>query len=106
MDLGMLFRLESKPGNENDLARAIAGPLAAGLDELSLSGWQAVRFSGTSFGLWVAYTDSNRLGDEVAALLRDELLDLLDATPSLESFDVLAASWLSRARSEIPPRAP
>jgi hypothetical protein len=100
MTYGLLFRLEARPATAEDLARALQTTLARALEELPLAGWYTVRFGGTSFGVFAAFRDvdaeEGHVGDQVAAAIRVNVGELVDGTPGVESFDVLAGGIESR----------
>jgi hypothetical protein len=99
---GLLFRLTATGSTEDDVARALEDGPPAGLEDLPLTAWYAVRFDMTRFGVLVAFRDREgqeaHVGDRVAAWLRDDLAPLLGAPPEVEGFDVLAAAGAATAR--------
>ena len=95
MTVGLLFRIEAKPGNEDDVARLLENELPDVFDQLSLTAGYAVRFVATTFGIVVTFDDDagtdGAIGNHIAAWLRDSAQGLLLGTPTVEGFDVLAA---------------
>lgn len=92
---GLLFRVEAKPGRENDVARFMSEELPLVFDDLPTTDWAAVRFGIADFGVYDTFpvADGQRahVGDRIAAALRDHAA-LFDGTPSVEGFEVLAAA--------------
>jgi hypothetical protein len=92
---GLLFRVEAKPGREDDVARFLSEELPLVFDDLPTTDWAAVRFGMSHFGVYDTFdvADGQRahVGDRIAATLREHEA-LFEGTPRVEGFDVLAAA--------------
>ena len=98
--VGLLVRLEAKPGQEQALEDFVRGALPLAQQELSTPVWFALKLGPSTFGIFDAFTDdSNRkahLTGQIAAALMAKAGELLSEAPSIEHVDVLAskmAGW-------------
>jgi hypothetical protein len=93
---GLLFRFEARLGKENEVARFLGEELPAMLEDLPTADWAAVRFGPLDFGVFDTFPiyegERSHPGDRIAAALREREAELFEATPSVESFDVLASA--------------
>jgi hypothetical protein len=91
--LGLVFRFESKWESEDEVATYMEETFPAAMDGLPTEWWRAVRFDTTTFGVIADFSDAaaerEHVGDLIAEALRD-IEDLLEAPPTVASFDVLA----------------
>jgi quinol monooxygenase YgiN len=93
--VGLLVRLEAKPGQESALAAFLEGGLALAREEPETTAWFALRIGPKTFGIFDAFAaDSGRrahLQGRIAAALMAKASELLSEPPQIESVDVLAA---------------
>lgn len=92
--VGLLVRLEAKPGKEAEVENFLKGGLALVQDEPETTIWFAIRMGQSTFGIFDAFpSDSGRqahLSGRVAAALMAKASDLLAQPPVIENVDVLA----------------
>ena len=95
MMVALLFRLEAKPGKEQEVAELVSGGLPMFEEEPATAAWFGLRFGVTTFGIFDAFPDEAgrqaHLADRVAAALKENA-HLFEETPSIETADVLAAT--------------
>ena len=95
MTVGLLVRLEAKPGREADLEAFLRGAAPLVQEEPATLVWFAVRLGKSTFGIFDAFPDEAgrqaHLGGRVADALGEYAPTLLAAPPVLERVDVLAA---------------
>lgn len=95
VDLGLLVRLEAKPGKEEEVENFLRGGLAVVEEEPATIAWFAIRLGPTTFGIFDAFPDEGgrqaHLTGRVAAALMAKAPDLLAQPPAIEKVDVLAA---------------
>lgn len=93
--VGLLVRLEAKPGKESALAEFLTGGLALALKEPETTVWFALRFGPKTFGIFDAFPGEPgrqaHLSGPIAAALMEKAPDLLAQPPTIERVDVLAA---------------
>ncbi len=93
--VGLLVRLEAKPGKEKDVDAFLRGGLAVVEGEPATLTWFAIRLGPTTFGIFDAFPDEARrqahLTGRVAAALNDKGSELFAQPPTIEKVDVLAA---------------
>ena len=93
--VGLLVRLEAKPGKADDVAALLEAALAAVNAEDATIVWFALRTGPSTFAIFDAFADESgrkaHLAGAVAAALVAKAPDLLSAPPSIEPADVLAA---------------
>lgn len=92
--VGLLVRLEAKPGKEAEVENFLKSGLALVQDEPETTVWFAIRMGQSTFGIFDAFpSDSGRqahLSGRVAAALMAKASDLLAQPPVIENVDVLA----------------
>jgi quinol monooxygenase YgiN len=92
--VGLLVRLEAKPGREQDVEDFLKLGLSLALHEPATLEWFAIRLGPTTFGIFDAFPDDEgrqaHLSGQVAAALMEHADDLLSEPPTIEMFDVLA----------------
>ena len=95
VNVGLLVRLEAKPGKESALAEFLTGGLALALKEPETIVWFALRLGPTTFGIFDAFPGEPgrqaHLSGPIAAALMEKAPDLLAQQPTIERVDVLAA---------------
>jgi len=93
--VGLLVRLQAKPGKEADVARFLESGLALANQEAATTVWFALRLGPATFGIFDAFPDDAgrkaHLGGPIAAALMAKASELLAKPPQIEQVDVLAA---------------
>lgn len=93
--VGLLVRLEARPGKEAEVEAFLRSALPLVQDEAATTAWFALRFGPSSFGIFDAFpNDEGRqahLAGRVAAALLARAADLLAAPPVIDGVDTLAA---------------
>ncbi len=93
--VGLLVRLEAKPGKEAEVESFLNSGLALVQEEPDTVAWFAIRMGPSTFGIFDAFpNDSGRqahLSGRVAAALMAKAPELLAQSPAIEKVDVLAA---------------
>jgi quinol monooxygenase YgiN len=93
--VGLLVRLEAKPGKENDVASFLEGGLAVVQGEPETTTWYAIRLGPSTFGIFDTFPDDSgrqaHLSGQVAAALMEKADELFAEAPNIERVDVLAA---------------
>jgi len=93
--VGLLVRLEAKPGREQDVEDFLKIGLSLVLDEPATPVWFAIRLGPQTFGIFDAFPDDDgrqaHLSGPLAAALLEQADDLLTEPPTIEMFNVLAA---------------
>ena len=95
MTVGVLGRVEDKPGRQEDVATVLRGGPALVEAEPSTTAWFAIRMGPTTFGIFDAFPDESgrqaHLAGRVAAALMAQAPDLFAQTPGIEQVEILAA---------------
>lgn len=95
VEVGLIVRLEAKPGKEGELAAFLRGALPLVEEEPQTVLWLGVQEGPSSFAIFDAFRDEEgrqaHLGGAVAAALKARAGDLLARPPEIERVDVLAA---------------
>lgn len=93
--VGLLVRLQAKPGKEAEVASFLESGLALANQEAATLVWFALRLSSDTFGIFDAFADETgrkaHLGGQIAAALMAKAPELLAEPPKIEQVDVLAA---------------
>jgi quinol monooxygenase YgiN len=93
--VGLLVRLEAKPGKEADVEQFLTAGRSLVDGEPDTTAWFAIRLGPSTFGIFDVFPDDSgrqaHLNGEVAAALLSEGPDLFSAAPVIEPVDVLAA---------------
>lgn len=93
--VGILARLEAKPGKEDEVARFLSGALPLAEKEPATTAWFAIRLGPSTFGIFDVFPDASgrqaHLSGPIAAALMSKASELLAQPPTLEMVDVLAA---------------
>ncbi len=93
--VGLLVRLEAKPGKEQAVADFLRGGLALVLEEPATATWYGVQLGPSTFGIFDTFPDDAgrqaHLGGKVAAALMAHAEELFSAPPAIEMVDILAA---------------
>jgi quinol monooxygenase YgiN len=93
--VGLLVRLQAKPGKEAEVASFLESGLVLANQEAATPVWFALRLGPATFGIFDAFADEAgrkaHLGGQIAAALMAKASDLLSEPPKIEQVDVLAA---------------
>lgn len=93
--VGLLVRLEAKPGKETEVESFLRGGLPLAENEPETTAWFAIRLGPSTFGIFDVFPgDAGRqahLSGPIAAALMAKASDLLAKPPAIEKVDVLAA---------------
>lgn len=93
--VGLLVRLEAKPGRETDVQSFLEGGLDLVRQEPDTTTWYAIRLGPTTFGIFDTFPDDSgrqaHLDGSVAAALSEKADELFAEPPSIEKVDILAA---------------
>ena len=93
--LGVLARLEAKPGKEEEVARFLEGALPLAQQEEATTAWFAIRMGPSTFGIFDVFPDEPgrkaHLAGPIAAALMQRADELLTEPPMIEKVDVLAS---------------
>ena len=93
--VGLLVRLEAKPGRETEVEQFLRAGLPLVQDEPATTVWFGIRLSASTFAIFDAFPDEAgrqaHLTGRVAAALGENAGELLAWPPSIERADVLAA---------------
>ena len=98
--VGLLARLEAKPGKEAAVADLLKSALPLANAEAATSVWFAIRLGPSTFGIFDAFANEAgrqaHLSGQIAAALMAKAPELLAQPPVIEPVDVLAAKLSSR----------
>ncbi len=93
--VGLLARMEAKPGKEEEVAKFLSSALPMAEAETETAAWFAIRIGPSTFGIFDVFgAESGReahLNGPIAAALMQKAPDLFSRPPSIEKLDVLAA---------------
>jgi quinol monooxygenase YgiN len=95
--VGLLARLEAKPGKGKDVEAFLQGGLAIVEAEPGTVTWFAIRLGPTTFGIFDAFPDEAgreaHLSGRVAQALKAKADELFARPPVIERVDVLAVKF-------------
>ena len=93
--VGLLVRLEAKPGKEAQVSDFLESAVGVVGSEPATTAWFAIRVGPTTFGIFDVFPDENgrrgHFAGRAAAALRTSASELLAQPPDIEMLDVLAA---------------
>lgn len=93
--VGLLLRLEAKPGKEADVENFLKSALPIVQEEPATLAWFAIRIGPSTFGIFDAFPDDAGRQAHMVGRVADALMaqapDLLAQPPSIERIDVLAS---------------
>ena len=93
--VGLLVRLEAKPGKETEVATFISAALSLAQQEPATTAWFALRLGPSTFGIFDTFPNEDgrqaHLAGPIAAALMAKAPDLFSVPPVIEMVDVLAA---------------
>lgn len=92
--VGLLVRLEAKPGREADVEEFLRGGLALVEEEPDTTAWFAVKMGASTYGIFDVFPDDSgrqaHLSGRVAEALMARADELFSSPPAIEPVDVLA----------------
>lgn len=93
--VGLLVRMEAKPGKEAEVENFLRGALPLVEQEPATTTWYAIRLGPSTFGIFDTFPDDSgrqaHLAGPVAAALMEKAPDLFAQPPVIEQIDVLAS---------------
>ena len=93
--VGLLVRLQAKPGKEADVAAFLKQGLPLAQQEPATTAWFALQLGPSTFGIFDVFPDDPgrqaHLSGPIAAALMAKASDLLAQPPAIEKVDILAA---------------
>jgi quinol monooxygenase YgiN len=93
--LGLLARLEAKPGKEDEVAKFLSAALPLAEMEPSTTAWFAIRLGPSTFGIFDVFPDEAgrqaHLSGPIASALMEKASELLTLPPQIDKVDILAA---------------
>ena len=93
--VGVLARLEAKPGKEEEVANFLGGALPLAQQEEATTAWFAIRLGPSTFGIFDVFPDDAgrdaHLSGPIATALMEKAGELLSRPPTIEKVDVLAS---------------
>ena len=93
--VGLLVRLEAKPGKEQAVEDFLNSGLPLARNEPATVAWFAIKLGPSTFGIFDAFPDDEgrqaHLSGPIAAALMANASELLAEPPAIEKVDVLAA---------------
>lgn len=96
VSVGLLVRLEARPGKEKDVESFLEGGLSLVQEEPATTTWFALRLGPSTFGIFDAFPDDSgreaHLNGRVAAALGENTGELFDE-PTIEKVDVIAVKF-------------
>ncbi len=94
-NVGLLVRLEAKPGQEQAVADFLRSGLPLAQAEPATITWYGIQLGPSTFGIFDTFPDDAgrqaHLNGPIAAALMANAADLLATDPIIEMVDVLAA---------------
>jgi quinol monooxygenase YgiN len=92
---GILARMETKPGKENEVAAFLEGALPLVQEERDTVTWYAIRIGPSEFGIFDTFEDDAgrqaHLSGKVAEALMAKATELFVRPPDIQPVEVLAA---------------
>lgn len=102
VNVGLLVRLEAKPGKEAEVESFLRSGLSIVREEPATTTWYAIRLGPSTFGIFDTFPDEAgrqaHLSGRVAAALMEKAAALLAKPPVIEKVDILASKLPERAR--------
>lgn len=93
--VGVLARIEAKPGKEEEVASFLAGALPLAQQEEMTTAWFATRLGPSTFGIFDVFPDESgrdaHLAGPIASALIAKADELLAEPPTIEKVDILAS---------------
>ncbi|MGO8813122.1 MAG: putative quinol monooxygenase [Terriglobia bacterium] len=93
--VGLLVRLQAKPGKEAEVAAFLKQGLPLAQQEPATRAWFALQLGPSTFGIFDVFPDDSgrqaHLSGPIAAALMAKASELLAPPPAIEKVDILAA---------------
>jgi quinol monooxygenase YgiN len=93
--VGLLVRVEAKPGKEAEVAEFFSGALPLAEQEPATTAWFAFRVGPSTYGIFDVFPDDagrqTHLAGPIASALMERASELFVRPPSIEQIDILAA---------------
>lgn len=93
--VGLLVRVEARPGKEAEVAGFLSGALPLAEQEPATTAWFAIRIGPSTFGIFDVFPDDAgrqaHLSGPIAKALMERAGELLSQPPAIEQIDVLAS---------------
>jgi quinol monooxygenase YgiN len=93
--VGVLVRLEAKPGKEAEVGSFLEGALPLAQQEEATTAWFATRLGPSTFGIFDVFPDEAgrdaHLSGPIASALMQKADELLAEPPAIEKIDILAS---------------
>ena len=93
--VGLLARLEAKPGKEAEVEKFLTDALPLAQQEQDTIVWYAIRLGPSTFGIFDAFPGEQgrqaHLSGPIASALMAHASELLAQPPTIENVDVLAS---------------
>ncbi len=94
VNLGLLVRLEAKPGKESEVEDFLRESLLMAQEEPLTITWFAIRLGPSTFGIFDAFSNEagrqEHLSGKIAATIKEKASELFNQPPAIEKFDVIA----------------
>jgi len=95
VNLGLLVRLEAKPGKESEIENFLRENLLMAQEEPLTITWFAVRLGPSTFGIFDGFSNEagrqEHLSGKIAVAIIEKASELFSQPPAIEKFDVIAA---------------
>ena len=88
--VGLLLRLEAKPGKEDEVAKQLTSAIDKVNKEEGTTAWFALRFGPASFGVFDAFPDDTARQVHLSAV-QAAVGELFVTAPTVEPIDILIA---------------
>ncbi len=97
--VGLLVRLEARPGKEADVEAFLRAGLALVEEEPATTAWFAIRLGPSTYGIFDVFPNEDgrqaHLSGKVAAALMEKADELFSTPPDIQQLDVLASKLAS-----------
>jgi quinol monooxygenase YgiN len=95
VNLGLLVRLEVKPGKESEVEDILRESLLMAQEEPLTITWFAIRLGPSTFGIFDAFSNEagrqEHLSGKIADVIKEKTSELFSQPPIIEKFDIIAA---------------
>lgn len=102
VNVGLLVRLEAKPGKEGEVENFLRSGLSIVREEPATTTWFAIRLGPSTFGIFDTFPDEAgrqaHLSGRLASALTGKAAELLAKPPVMEKVEILASKLPERAR--------
>ena len=94
VSVGLLVRMQAKPGKETDVENFLRGGLPLVQEEPATVAWFGIRLGPSTFGIFDVFPDEAgrqaHLAGKVAAALMEKAPELFEQPPTIEKIDIVA----------------